>query len=126
MTTAEKTGLKPLEWLGSSLKDLRDFPPAVKRDIGSALLLAQKGGKAETAKPLQGFGGGVLEVVEDHRGDTFRAVYTVRFVTAVYVLHAFQKKSKRGRETPKTDVDMIRRRLALAEARHQEKLKETT
>ena len=126
MTTAEKTGLKPLEWLGSSLKDLRDFPPAVKRDIGSALLLAQKGGKAETAKPLQGFGGGVLEVVEDHRGNTFRAVYTVRFVTAVYVLHAFQKKSKRGRETPKTDVDMIRRRLALAEARHQEKLKETT
>ncbi len=127
MTTAEETGLKPLEWIGSSLKDLREFPAEVKRDMGSALLLAQKGGKAEAAKPLQGFGGaGVLEVVEDHRGDTFRAIYTVRFVTVVYVLHAFQKKSKRGKETPKVDMDMIRRRLALAEALHREKLKETT
>ena len=127
MTTADAEGLKPLVWIGSSLKDLREFPPDVKRDMGSALLLAQKGSKAEGVKPLQGFGGAsVLEVVEDHRGDTFRAVYTVRFVTVVYVLHAFQKKSKRGKETPKADMDTIRRRLALAEARHKEFLRETT
>ena len=123
----DTSGLKPLEWIGSSLKSLRAFPPDVKRDMGSALLLAQKGGKAEDAKPLKGFGGaGVLEVVENHHGDSFRAVYTVRYATAVYVLHAFQKKSKRGIETPKAEMEIIRQRLAVAEALHRERLKEAT
>ena len=121
----DAAGLKPLEWVGSSLKELRSFPDPVKRDIGSALLLAQKGGKAEGVKPMKGFGGaGVLEVVEDHDGDTYRAIYTVRFATAIYVLHAFQKKSKRGIATPKHDLDVIRSRLALAEDRHRLKMRE--
>lgn len=117
-------GLKPLVWIASSLRDLRAFPDPVKRDMGSALLNAQKGGMAHGVKPLKGFGGaGVLEIVEDHDGDTFRAVYTVRFATAIYVLHAFQKKSKRGAETPKHDVDLIRSRLALAEERHKQSMR---
>ena len=125
MTMIDAAELKPLEWVASSLKDLRDFPVQVKRDIGSALLLAQKGGKADCVKPLKGFGGaGVLEVVEDHDGNTFRAVYTVRFATAVYVLHAFQKKAKHGIATPKHDLDIVRARLALAEDRHRHKMRE--
>lgn len=114
-------GLKPLLWVGSSLRDLRAFPATVKRDIGSALLLAQKGGKAVGVKPLKGFGGaGVLEILEDHDGDAYRAVYTVRFATAIYVLHAFQKKSRRGIATPKQELDLIRSRLSLAEERHRQ------
>lgn len=121
----EETGLKPLEWIGSSLKDLREFPATVKQNIGSALLRAQKGGKSEDAKPLRGFGSaGVLEVVEDFQGNAYRAVYTVRFATAVYVIHAFQKKSKHGIATPSHDMELIRSRLAEAEKRHREKLKE--
>ena len=124
---AEPDHLKPLEWIGSSLKDLREFPAPVRRDIGSALLFAQKGGKSDSAVPLKGYGGaGVLEVVEDYRGDTYRAVYTVRFATAVYVLHSFQKKSKRGRETPKAEMDVINRRLKEAESLHRARMKETT
>lgn len=124
---SDTSGLKPLEWIASSLKDLREFPAAVKRDIGSALLMAQKGGKADAVKPLKGFGGaGVLEVVEDHDGNTFRAVYTVRFATAVYVLHAFQKKAKRGIETPKSDLDVVRRRLVVAEDLHRQRQRVTT
>jgi len=108
--------LKPLAWIGSSLKDYRAFPEPVKDDMGYALYLAQRGGRHESAKPLKGFGGaGVLELVENHDGDTYRAVYTVRFANAVYVLHAFQKKAKRGRETSKSDMDMVRRRLRVAE-----------
>ena len=85
--------------------------------VGFALYLAQIGGKHDHAKPLKGFGGaGVLEVVEDHAGDTYRAVYTVKFEHAVYVLHAFQKKSKTGIKTPQEDIDLIRRRLTAAEA----------
>lgn len=107
--------LKPLAWVGSSQKDYRAFPDEVKDDMGYALYLAQCGGRHESAKPLRGFGGGgVLELVENHDGDTYRAVYTVRFANALYVLHAFQKKSKKGRETPKTDLDTIRRRLRTA------------
>lgn len=107
---------KPLAWIGSSQRDFRAFPDPVKDDMGYALYLAQIGRKHESAKPLRGFGGaGVLELVEDHAGDTYRAVYTVRLATAVYVLHAFQKKSRKGRETPKGDIDLIRRRLRLAE-----------
>jgi phage-related protein len=84
--------------------------------MGYALYQAQTGGKHSSAKPLRGFGGAsVIEVVKDYRGDTFRAVYTVRFPETLYVLHAFQKKSKTGRETPKGEIDLIRRRFAMAE-----------
>jgi phage-related protein len=108
--------LKPLSWVGSSQKDFRSFPDPVKDDMGYALYLAQIGQKHGSAKPLRGFGGAsVLELVEDHAGDTYRAVYTVRFAAAVYVLHAFQKKSKRGRETPKSEMDIVRRRLRTAD-----------
>src|SRR3954453_16204824 len=100
-------------WIGSSRKDIRAFPQAVRRDIGQALYAAQQGETDPSAKPLQGFGGGsVLEIVADHHGDTWRAVYTVRFAEAVYVLHAFQKKSKRGRATTKRDLELIRQRLS--------------
>ena len=111
--------LKTLAWIGSSQKDLKSFPEGVRKDVGYALYLAQTGDKHEAAKVLKGFGGaGVLEVVDDHDGNTFRAVYTVRFEDAVYVLHAFQKKSKKGAATPKKDIDLIRRRLQLAEQLH--------
>jgi len=108
--------MKPLVWVGSSLEDVRRFPEAVKRTMGYALYLAQAGGKHPDAKPLTGFGGaGVLEVAEDFSGDTYRAVYTVRLAGAVYVLHAFQKKSRRGIATPRQDLDLIRARLRRAE-----------
>ncbi len=116
--------LKPLAWIGSSRDDLRAFPEDARRDIGAALYEAQKGRKPDAAKPLKGFGGaGVLEVIEDHEGDTYRAVYTVRYATAIYVLHAFKKKSKRGISTPQTDIDLIRRRLKRAEEQHRENMK---
>jgi len=106
---------KPLKWLGSSKDDLREFPDLVRKEMGHALYLAQIGMKAPKAKPLRGFGGaGVLEVVDDYDGDTYRAVYTVKFRGIVFVLHAFQKKSKRGIQTPQTDIDAIRVRLKLA------------
>jgi phage-related protein len=100
-------GEKPLFWVGSSKADLLDFPSPVKDGIGLALSVAQFGGKHSRAKPWKGEGTGVLEIVEDHRTDTFRAVYTVRFERALYVLHAFQKKSRRGSKTAKTDIDLI-------------------
>jgi phage-related protein len=110
---------KPLFWVGSSLQDLRKFPEDVKDQVGYALHLAQIGAKHPQAKPLKGFGGaGVLEVVEDHAGDTYRAVYTVRLEGAVYVLHAFQKKSKSGIKTPKKELDLVRDRLRRAEIEH--------
>ena len=113
---------KPLFWVASSLDDLRQFPRAVQRSVGVALRTAQLGGKHESAKPLKGFkGAGVLEIVEDHDGDTYRAVYTVRFAASVYVLHTFQKKSKRGIETPRHVMDLIRARLRAAEADHRER-----
>jgi phage-related protein len=108
--------LKPVIWMGSSRKDLRAFPESVEDHMGYALYVAQLGGRHRDAKPLSGFGGaGVLEVVKDHRGDTFRAVYTVRFAGRVFVLHAFQKKSKTGRATPRRDIEMIMQRLREAE-----------
>ena len=108
---------KPLEWIGSSHKDLMAMPEDVRRFFGFALSLAQAGDKHEAAKVLKGFGGaGVLEVVEDDTGGTYRAVYTVKFARAVFVLHCFQKKSRRGIATPKTDMDLIRDRLKVAEA----------
>src|SRR5437868_12440580 len=103
---------KPLVWVGSSLRDLRDFPDDVKDEMGFALYEAQCGLKPTAAKPLRGFGGaGVLEIVSDYQSDTFRAVYTVRLGERVYVLHAFQKKSKKGIATPKSDLELINRRL---------------
>jgi phage-related protein/predicted XRE-type DNA-binding protein len=104
--------VQELYWVGNSREIVRSFPPEVRRVIGRALDLAQRGGKDSNAKPLRGFGGaGVLEIVDDHDGDAYRAVYTVRFAQAVYMLHAFQKKSKRGIATPRQEIDLIRRRL---------------
>jgi phage-related protein len=111
------TKVKPLLWVGSSKKDLLAMPDDVIDVFGFALHLAQTGKKHDQAKPLKGFGGaGVLEVVEDHQGDTFRAVYTVKIADAIYVLHCFQKKSKQGIETPKQEMDLIRDRLKAAQA----------
>ena len=119
MHNMEQRTIKPLAWIGSSKSDLQDFPESVKDLMGFALYLAQTGGKHPAAKPLKGFGGaGVLEVVEDHHGDTYRAVYTVRFGDAVYVLHAFQKKSKSGIATPQRDIDLIIIRLQRALEHH--------
>ncbi len=113
---------KDLIWGGSSLKDLRGFPDDVKGNMGYALRLAQKGGKPPNAKPLKGFlGAGVLEVVEDHEGDAYRTVYTVALGNMVYVLHAFQKKSKHGIATPKRDLDLIGQRLNEAHAIHDQR-----
>lgn len=114
--------VKPVFWMGSSLKDLREFPDEVRDEIGFALYQAQLGQKPPTAKPLKGFGGAtVLEIIDDFQTDTYRAVYTVRFPGAVYVLHAFQKKSKRGSEVPKVDSELIKSRLKKAEADYQER-----
>jgi phage-related protein len=107
---------KPVRWIGSSREDLREFPKKVRSGVGIALREAQHGGKLSNVKPLKGFGGaGVLEVVEDYDGNTYRAVYTVKFAEYVYVPHAFQKKSKQGIATPKAMIDLIRKRLKLAE-----------
>jgi phage-related protein len=108
--------LKPVIWVGASLKDLRKFPAPVQDHMGYALYVAQRGGKHQDAKVLSGFGGaGVLEVIKDYRGDTFRAVYTLKYAGTVYVLHAFQKKSKSGRQTPRRDIELIQQRLREAE-----------
>ena len=99
---------KPLFWIGNSLSDLKDCPDEVQDFIGYALHWAQRGGKSPDAKPLQGFGGaGVLEIVDDFDGNTYRAMYTVRFAGAVYALHVFQKKSRKGIATPKQDIVMV-------------------
>jgi phage-related protein len=108
-------GEKPLFWIGSSLNDLLAFPEAVKDEIGTALSVAQFGGKHPRSKPWKGPGPGVYEIVDDHRGDTYRAIYTVRFRVAVYVLHAFQKKSPSGIKTPRRDVELLTQRLKLAQ-----------
>jgi phage-related protein len=116
MSDTRKT-MKSLTWIGSSQKDFRTFPDAVKDEMGYALYQAQMGGKSSDAKPLKGFSGAsVLEVVTNDMGNTFRAVYTVKFVMAVYVLHAFQKKSKRGIKTPVEDMKLIEQRFKAAEA----------
>lgn len=112
---------KRLEWIGSSHKDLMALPVEVRRRFGFALSLAQAGDQHDDAKVLKGFGGaGVLELVESDVGGTYRAVYTVKFKEAVFVLHCFQKKSKRGSATPKEDMDIIYARLKVAEAFAQE------
>ena len=103
-----------LYFIGSSREDLKKFPEHVMRQIGHALRVAQSGGKSPNAKPFKGVGPGVLEVVADYDGNTYRSVYTVRLASGVYVLHCFQKKSKHGIETPKKDTDLIKQRLAKA------------
>jgi len=118
--SADLRPLKPLGWIGSSYKDLLALPKSVVREFGHALYRAQRGEMAMHAKALKGFGGGsVVEVVEDWDGNTYRAVYTVRFREIVYVLHVFAKKSKSGKATPKTDLDLIKRRVKLAEQEYQ-------
>ncbi len=118
MTEAER----PIVWVGSSRRDLRAFPREIRRDIGQSLYAAQQGETDPSAKPLKGFGGrSVVEIVARYSGDTWRAVYTVRFAEAVYVLHAFQKKSKRGIATPKNEINLVRQRLAAAERMHRER-----
>lgn len=118
--------MKPVIWIGSSKKDLRAFPPAVRRDIGYALFAAQKGETDPAAKPLRGFKGGrVVEIVERYRTDAYRAVYTVQFAEQfadfMYILHAFQKKARKGISTPKKDIDLIRRRLREADQDYRER-----
>jgi phage-related protein len=103
--------LKPVLWMRSAKRDFIRFPAEVQDSFGFALFLAQSGGQAPIAKQLRGFGGGVIELVEDFDGNAYRAIYTVRFAHAVYVLHAFQKKSKTGIKTPQADIELIRRRL---------------
>lgn len=108
---------KQLDWVGSSREDIRKFPEDVKGDMGYALREVQQGKKPASAKPLKGFkGAGVLEIIEDYRTDTYRAVYTVKFAETVYVLHCFQKKAKKGIQTPKQDIELIKRRLKAVEA----------
>jgi len=108
--------LKTVVWVGPTRKDLKALPRPVQRAVGVALYAAQLGETPPDAKVMKGFGGaGVLELIEDHRGDTYRAVYTVRFATRIYVLHVFQKKSKRGIATPRRDIELIRARLRWAE-----------
>lgn len=112
---------KPCEFIGSSKDDLSAMPVEVKETVGFAIFMAQLGDKHPAAKPLRGFGGaGILEVVEDFDGDTYRAVYTVKFTGVVYVLHAFQKKSKHGQKTPQHDIELIKQRLRTAEQHYRE------
>jgi phage-related protein len=113
---------RPVTWVGSSRRDLKGFPQPVRRDFGQALYAAQRGETDPAAKPLKGFGGTrVMEIVDRHDTNAYRAVYTARFDEAIYVLHAFQKKSKSGITTPKSEIDLIRRRLTEAERLHRER-----
>ena len=112
--------VRPVRWVGSARRDIKAFPRAVQRDIGQALYAAQCGEAYPATKPLKGFGGAsVREIRAPFETDTYRAVYTVQFGLALYVLHAFQKKAKKGRQTPKKDIDLIKRRLELARQDHQ-------
>ena len=111
---------KILEWSGSSKRDLMDFPEDARRTMGYALGVAQLGAKHPAAKPWKGEGAGVLEVVESAEGNAYRAVYTVRFSNAVYVLHCFQKKSPSGIRTAKTDIELIHKRLKAAQQHYEE------
>ncbi len=103
--------MKPLKWVGSALEDLKNFPFEVQRDMGYALHFAQIGQKHGSAKPLKGIGSGVMEIVNNHDSDTYRAVYTVKIGDAIYVLHAFQKKSLKGIKTSLQDINLIKERL---------------
>lgn len=121
---SKSSKVKPLEWMGSSYKDLLALPTEIVSEFGFALFQAQVGEQHVCAKVLKGFGGaGVLEVVESDVGGTYRAVYTVQFAEAVYVLHCFQKKSKQGIATPKQDMDIIQSRLKVAQLLSKESAK---
>jgi phage-related protein len=114
--------LRPVRWVGSSRRDLKTFPRPVQRDVGQALYAAQCGEEYPSVKALKGFGGRtVLEIVAPFERDTFRAVYTVRFGDAIYVLHAFQKKSTRGIATPQREIELVKQRLAAAERDYRER-----
>ena len=127
VTSSRDVQPKPVRWVGSSKEDLGAFPTETRRRIGGALWDAQVGLKAAYAKPLRGFGGaGVLEIVDDFDGDTYRAVYTVRFAKAVYVLHAFQKKTKRGSATPQSELNVIDLRLKRAKKEYAQWLESGT
>jgi phage-related protein len=102
---------RPLFWEASAKRDFMQFPTSVQKDMGVALFVVQLGGMPPSAKPWKGLGSGVYELAEDHRGDAYRAIYTVKIAECVHVLHAFQKKSKSGIKTPRADVDLIERRL---------------
>jgi len=115
----DKLQIKPLVWLGSSYRDLKNFPPEIQKDVGYALWLAQVGEKHDKTKPLKGFSG-VMEIISGYQTDTYRTVYTVKLGSKLYVLHAFQKKSKRGIATPKKEIDVIRKRLQEARRLAQE------
>lgn len=115
--------LRPLLWAGSSKRDFVEFPPPVQDSFGFALFLVQTGQYPGSSKFLKGFGSGVMELIEDHDGGSYRAIYVVRFSGAVYVLHAFKKKSKRGIKTPPADIALIRSRLRDAAADHAERFK---
>jgi phage-related protein len=120
MPGPQDVDIKPVVWIGTSQRDLRKLPGDVQEVFGYALYLAQTGKKHLSTKPLKGFGGAsVLEVVEDYRGDTYRAVYTVKFVEAVYVLHVFQKKATHGIATPRQEIELIRERLKRAQEYHE-------
>ncbi len=111
--------MKVVYWIGSTLDDLKAFPKEVREVMGYALYLAQCGGKHPGAKPLKGFGGaGVVEAMDDYDGDTYRTVYTVKLANAVYALHAFQKKSKKGSKTPKSEIELVKERLKRAQKHH--------
>ena len=117
----QQRDLKPVAWIGSSKKDLKKFPEIVQESIGDAIQEVQYGRKPLSAKPLSGFhGAGVLEIIDNHDGDTYRAVYTVRFAEVIYVLHAFQKKSRHDIQTPKQEMELVHVRLRAAETAYQE------
>jgi phage-related protein len=117
----KRPGPKPVVWLGDTLAVLRACPQDVQDEIGYALYLAQIGDKYFRAKPLKGLGPGVLEIVADHRGDTYRGIYTVRLADKVYVLHVFQKKSKKGIRTPQSGIELVRQRLKRATELHNQR-----
>lgn len=113
--------MKELGWIGSSKKDFIEFPQGIRKEMGHALYMAQQGGKHRNAKPLKGFkGASVLEVVEEDGNGTYRTMYTVQFAEVLYVLHAFQKKSKAGIKTPKQEIDLVEIRLKLAQQKYKE------
>jgi phage-related protein len=114
-----RQGERPLDWIGSSKRDFLAFPEPVKDEMGAALGLAQLGGKHPSAKPWKGEGPGVFEIVADHEGNAYRVIYAVRFRNVIYVLHSFQKKSPQGIRTAQIDVDLIEKRLRIAQQDHE-------
>ncbi|KIC73280.1 type II toxin-antitoxin system RelE/ParE family toxin [Candidatus Protochlamydia amoebophila] len=111
---------KPIIWVGSSKKDFMNFPSDIRREMGHVLYIAQKGEKHKDAKPLKGFGGGsILEIVQSDGQGTYRTIYTVQMKEAVFVLHAFQKKSKTGSKTPKQEIDLIEQRLKSVQQKYE-------